>query len=253
MYYVEMLYARSRMLWYIGITGVLALTFLYFVAFPPAGAHVRNEGQDVPMDPIFIGASFAASIMASMLAATLNRDQSHLAYMWTRPLSRVRIALNYIVVDIVTILLAYGWIVGLCFFVLSVPPLNHPIPDSQSIPILLRGIAVPLMLYAVVEVATSWSPQRLGAAIGIFWGAGWTSLILGEINLPVIGPLLRVINLFNPIAYFPDYHSHGVNVNVGPEIAHTSLLSFDFQTGLAYAICTIALIVATYNWKRMEA
>lgn len=255
MYYMEFLYVRNRLLWFMGIITAIALVFLYFVAFPPPGAHIRNEGQDVLMDPMLILASVPALVMASMLAGTLNRDQSHLAYVWTRPIPRARIALTYVLIDAAAILLSYGFVVAVVMAVLAVPPQNHVIPDADTGAILARSILVPLMIYAIVEIATSWIPQRFQSAIGIFWGAAWATLILAELNLPFpLGQLLRLLNLLNPIAYFPSYQGHGVNVQMGPEeLPHIPTIAFDLQTLLGYAICLVALIVATYNWKRMEA
>jgi hypothetical protein len=253
MYYVEALFASKRLLCFTLILLAMAAAFTYVVTFPPVGMRIHNVGQDIQFDPILIGASFAALIMASMLAGTLNRDQSHLAYLWTRPVSRVSIALSYMLVDIATIVLSYGVVLAIGAMVFAVPPQNHLIFDSQTAGIVVHSIALPLMAYALIEVGTSWNPQRQGAAVGIFWASAWVSLILSEILPSSLAQFFRIVNLFNPIAYMTDIHGHGVNVAAGPEQSHIFALTFTAQTILAYAIFVVACAVAIYNWKRMEA
>ncbi|MGH7716637.1 MAG: hypothetical protein ACREML_11645, partial [Vulcanimicrobiaceae bacterium] len=254
MYYVELMFVRSRIYWYVGIILIIAAVFLYFVTFPPAGAHIHNGGQDIPLNALLIGASWFACIMASMISSTLNRDQSHLPYMWTKPVPRERIALSYIAIDVLTILFAYGFVLLVGAAVLAVPPRNHMLTDDLTIPFLLRTLAIPLMLYGIVEVATSWSQLRLGSAVGIYWGGAWTMLLLSGLHLPApLGPLVTVVNLINPLAYFPEEHSHGVHIVTGGAAMHLIAMPFGVTTALAYCIFVASIAVAIYNWKRMEA
>ena len=254
MYYVEYLFARTRLLWFTAICLAMATVFTIFVTKPPAGVHIQNNGQDVSANAMFIGAAWFASIMASILSTTLNRDQSHLAYIWTRPIPRERIALSYMLVDVLAILASFGIAIAVAAMVFAVPPANHITTDSQTGAILARSLAVPLMLYGIVEVATSWSPLRIGAAIGIFWGVAWVLLILAAISWPApLGQILIVLNAFNPLAYFPEVQGHGAVVSMSMSGANMLPLPFAAQTLLAFAIFVTALTLAIYNWKRMEA
>ena len=253
MYYAEVAFARTRLLWFSSVCLAVAAVFTYFVTFPPPGARIHNLGQAVWFNPVLIGASVAACIMASLLAGTLNRDQPHLAYVWTRPAPRVRIALGYMLVDIVTILLSYAVVVAIFTMVLAVPPRNSLTFDSETGGIFVRSIGVPLMVYAIIEVATSWSPRRFGSVAGVFWPTAWFALILSEIVPFPFGELLRILNLLNPIAYIADSHGQGINATSGFEQPHTIALTFAVKTILAYGIFAVACVVAIYNWKRMEA
>lgn len=253
MYYAEWLYARSRFLWYVAICVAIAGVFTYFVSFPPAGAHIRNEGQDVPIDYPLVFASVVTLIMASMMSATMNRDQSHLAYIWTKPIPRERIALSYILVDVATIVITYFAVFAIMAGVLAIPPLNHMIPEPDSWFVLARAVAVPLMVYAAVELATSWSPARLSAAMGLWWPTSIALLFLSQLRLPVgIAQIVTLVNFLNPLAYLPESHGHAVDIRI-VDGAHPITLPFNEQTAVAYAIIVVALVVATYNWKRMEA
>lgn len=251
MYYAELLYARHRLLIFTAVAVVVAAIFTYFVTFPPPGAHVRNNGQDIPMDVLLGFAGFFACIMASMVAATMNRDGAHLSYMWTKSIARGQIALSYIVVDVLTILAAYAIVVGVCMLVLSIPPSNPVTFDDQTVPMLARTLVMPLMVYGVVEVATSWTPTRLGAAGGLIWPIGIATEFLAELNLPPpLTQMFHALNIINPLAYFPEIHIvHHVNIT-----ASTALpLDFNAQTIMAYCIFVAACVIAAYNWKRMQA
>jgi hypothetical protein len=251
MYYVEILFARSRLFWFTVVALLVAAVFSYFVTFPPPHAHIRNNGQDVSFDGVLIFAGFFAMIMASMLGATLNRDGSHLPYIWTKPVARERIALTYMAIDVLTILASFGVIVAVCSIVLAIPPQNPLKFDDLTGAILARTLAVPLMLYGIIEVSTSWTPMRLGAAGGIIWPVSLAVEFLAAINLPFpLGQIFYVINVFNPIAYLSGLHGSS-HVQVTPSEA----LPFDFttQTILAFCIFVAGCVIATYNWKRMQA
>jgi len=251
MYYAEILYARRRLLIFAAVAVLVAAVFTYFVTFPPPNAHVVNNGQDVPFDAVLGFGGFFATIMASMVAASMNRSSLHLPYVWTKPASRERTALSYMLVDILTILAAFAVVVAICSIVLALPPRNRMTFDHQTLLMLSRSLAVPLMLYAVVEAATSWTPRRLAAAGGLIWPIGFALDFLTEINLPFpLAQVFFVLNIFNPIAYIPTirFHSH-------LEISASSPLPLDFngQTIVALCIFVLACCIATYNWRRMQA
>ena len=253
MYYVEVLYARSRLLWFTAIALVVAAIFVYFVTFPPPHAHIVNNGQDVQINFVLAFGSFWAAIMASILGATLNRDGSHLPYMWTKPIARERIALSYMVIDVLTIVASFVVVVGICAIVLAIPPLNHIKHDEMTGLVIARSLAAPLMLYGMIEVTTSWLPTRLSAAGGLIWPIGLGIEFLASINLPLpLSKIFFAINIFNPIAYLSSVHGHG---SQSAQVASDSPLPFDFvgQTELAFCIFALSCALAIYNWKRMQS
>lgn len=255
MYYVEYLFARSRIVWYTAILLAIGVVYLTVINNPPRGSSIHVNGNDVLIDGVFLGASWGAVIMASMLSSTLNRDHSHLAYIWTRPIPRERVALTYMLIDVFTILLAYGIALGVAVLVLAYPPRNQLTMDAMTGAMLARSVAVPLMFYGLAEIITSWSPlSRVGIAMGVLWGGGWIFIILGAIGFaPPIAQILSFINLFNPIAYFPEIHHGNINIQIAGGTPQMSPIGFAAQTFLAYAIFVVGCAVAIYNWKRMEA
>ena len=255
MYYVEYLFARNRVVWYTAILLLFAATYLIFINNPPRGSSIHVNGNDVLIDGVLVGASWCAVIMASMLSSTLNRDHSHLPYIWTRPRRREQTALAYMLLDVATIALSFIIAVGIAALVLAYPPRNHLVTDAATGAVLLRSLAIPLMFYGLAEVVTSWSPApRVGMAVGVLWGGGWIFIILGAVGFQTpIAQILSFINLFNPLAYFPDIHSHGFNIKIAGGTPQMFPIGFAAQTILAYVTFVVGCAVAIYNWKRMEA
>jgi len=252
MYYVEMLAARNRLLWFSSIVVLIGLVAIVTVRQAHA-VNVDVEGSvGVPFGVMLLGASWFTCIMSTLLGATLARDYLHLPYIWTRPIARGRIAFEYILVDCVTILIAFGILVGVAAAVLSVVPRLYLESGQQTLwPALLRAISVPLMWYGLIEVASSWRGKRAQSFAGLSWAVFWALIILDALNFPgPAGAVIVALNLFNPMAYLPQQHSS--NFTVGVTGAPAFPLSFNEQTLLAYFIFFASCIVAIYAWKRME-
>ncbi len=208
----------------------------------------------MPLNLILLASAWFACVFATMVAGTLSRDYSHIPYIWTRPAARERIALEYVVVDIAAIAIAFALLTGVSVATLSGIPHLHVVADASSWQILLRALAVPFMWYGLVEVATSWSGQSGRAMIGVSWAVFWGLAILDALRFPgILGKLLVVLNIFNPMAYLPQTHAQSVDFQVGV-LGMTSIpLNFDERTVLAYAIFVASCVIAISAWKRMEA
>jgi hypothetical protein len=253
MYYVELLAARHRLAWFslaVVLIGMIAVTTVRLAPIPSADL----PKIEVPVTVVLLGASWFACIMATLVAGTLSRDYSHLPYMWTRPVPRVRIALQYIAVDVAAILLAFLILAVVTVATLDAIPRLHIAIDVSAWPTLLRALAVPLMWYGLVEVATSWNGARARAMIGVSWGLFWVLAILDALGFPgILGKLFVVLNVFNPMAYLPQTHAQNVDFQVGVLGLPPLPLSFNEQTVLVYTIFVVSCIIAIYAWKRMEA
>jgi len=253
MYYLEMLTARNRLAWFslaVVLVGMIAVTTVRFAAPPSADL----PGIAVPFNIVLLGSSWFACVFATLVAATLSRDYSHISYMWTRPAPRERIALQYIGVDIAAILLAFAILIGASVATLSLIPRLHVVADASAWQFLARALAVPLMWYGIVEVSTSWNAGRARAMVGVSWAVFWGLAILDALGFPgLLGKLFVVLNIFNPMAYLPQTHAQNVDFQVGVLGLSPVPLSFNEQTALAYTIFAVSCIVAIYAWKRMEA
>lgn len=254
MYYIEALHARRMFMWFGGIAVCIGIAII------AVGLNIHNHvvvngkkpDGHVPIAAVFVAAGYLSCIMATMLAATLNRDRSHLAYIWTRPQPRERIALSYILVDVITIVVAYALVSGVCFVIFTNLPVGPLVPNPNLMVAVLSYLALPLMWYGLVEVATSWNHLRGSSIAGLSWGVFWGLLILRAFPLPApFGQIVAVFSIFNPLAYFTT--KHGMSITLGGPGASTLALSDLTQTFVAYGIFLISCTVAILAWKRMEA
>ncbi|HEY1728823.1 MAG TPA: hypothetical protein VGG22_10650 [Candidatus Baltobacteraceae bacterium] len=253
MYYIEILTARNRLAWFSAVVvliGVIAVTTVRLVPQPD----FDQPGVAVPFNIILLGSSWFGCVFATLVAGTLSRDYSHISYLWTRPAARERIALGYIGVDVVAILIAFILLIGVSVATLSAIPRLHVVTDASTWEVLARSVAVPLMWYGLVEVATSWNGSRARAMVGVSWAVFWVLAILEALSFPgPLGKLFVVLNVFNPMAYLPQSHAPNVDFQVGVLGISPVPLPYNEQTMLAYAIFAVSCIVAIYAWKRMEA
>lgn len=255
MYYIEALFARRMFTWFGSI--VICIGLLIVFVTRSVHQHVVVDGQKfhghtLPMDAVFVVAGYLSCVMATMLAATLNRDRSHLAYIWTRPESRERIALSYMLVDVLTIVLAYALASGVCFAVIASVPAGALVPSSHLATTVLGFLALPLMWYGLVEVATSWNSVRGSTFAALSWAIFWGLLILRALPLPTpFGQIVAILSIFNPLAYFTT--KHGLSIGFGQAGTSTLVLNDAMQALVAYAIFLISFTVAIFAWKRMEA
>jgi hypothetical protein len=252
MYYVEVLVARNRLAWFslaVVLVGMIAVTT---VRLAPQQASDLPQIA-VPLNVILLGSSWFACVFATLVAGTLSRDYGKIPYIWTRPVPRERIALEYIAVDLAAIVIAFALLTAVSVATLSTLPRLHVVADPSTWQILLRALAVPFMWYGLVEVATSWNGARARAMIGVSWAVFWVLAILDALNFPgILGKLFVLLNVFNPMAYLPQSHAQNVDFQVGVLGLTPIPLTFNGQTGLAYTIFVVSCIVAIYAWKRME-
>jgi len=254
MYYVEVLAARNRLAWFslvVVLVGMIAVTTVRLV---PQTAIADLPGIAVPLNIVLLGSSWFSCVFATLVAGTLSRDFGQIPYIWTRPATRERIALEYVAIDLTAIVVAFAILTAVSVATLSAIPRLHVVADASSWQVLLRALAVPFMWYGLVEVATSWNGPRARAMIGVSWAVFWGLAILDAINLPgFLGKLIVFLNVFNPMAYLPQTHAHNVDFQVGVLGLSPIPLTFNEQTVLVYTIFIVSCIAAIYAWKRMEA
>ena len=165
MAYVELLWTRKMFAWYAGF--VVVLGFASAAASNAFPSKLHASAQGLPLTWLFGISAYATCIMTTMIAGTLNRDREHLAYIWTRPLRRERVAFEYMLVDLATILAAFALVALTAVAVTNVFPGTHVVVDPDAWRSLVSYVALPLMWYGIIEAATSWNALKAGAAAGI--------------------------------------------------------------------------------------
>jgi hypothetical protein len=204
MEYVEMLRARRVLTWYGGLLLVLTgLCFALGVKSGPPQIHIGMSGPAIPIHSILSGAAFGAVLLAAFLAVGLDAEYKTTAITWTRPLSRVAIALRFLAVDFGTFIAA--WLLTVLLVVVAIVALGLGKyltfgGFSGTYIALMFGCAV--MWYGLVVLLTALLPGRGSAITGMSWAYVLVTPALTQIPFP---PLLHNVTVglvyLNPLVY----------------------------------------------------
>ncbi len=252
MFYVELLRIRIGLAWSAAacVLGVVGTA----VAALVCKCTVDSSNAALVLSEVSWAAALGGAIFASVYGGSLSyENDDHLPITWTKPIGRTAQALGTMARDALAIVAVFilicvaGWAIASLLG-------GHPIPlafDTQSWLILARALAFPLAWFGLTQALTAgYRGGRCGAIIGPMWPAleGLFALTL----LPLAAPLLaalRVLNLANPINYFPFWE-------MDDRFGH---LRYVFGFGVAVDIVCLALIailgavIAAGRWRRMEA
>lgn len=254
MIYVALLRARRTLLWtalaYAAIVAVAVVSFLtHHVTVQPG-----LDPFGLP-DSMFVSAAFAgALIVASVTATSLNREGPTLPIVWTKPLSRRRIALQYFAVDLGAVVGVGLLTVAACILIaLPTGALGHVLHDPNLGELLVRSLGVTFMWYAVVQAASAGLSGRGGALIGLSWPVFGGLLWLALADIPGLRPVGLALNVINPLAWLSSTTrvQHGVLTStVGslyPFLPHAVVVV------APWLLAGLALYLATVLWSRREA
>jgi hypothetical protein len=247
MEYVEMLRARRVLTWYGGIIFTL-LALGLIVGFKEARPHIQMSGATIHIEfsAILAGAAFGPLILAAFLAVCFDAEYKTVAITWTRPLSRLRIAGRYLMVDAATMIVA--WLLTLaavliCMAVLGLTRYLTFGPNVVDVILLAFGCAV--MWYGLVVVLTILLPGRGNAIAGASWA--YVLIVPGLSQIPFPHALHEVmvgLNYLNPLAYLGNLGSSGSRTLIaGGPVEHTVA---------AWLIGIAAIAVGTRLWATRE-
>ena len=256
MVYFEYLRVRRSFLIFAAVVTVLCLFVLALAGLHWNDIQIQVGRRHTVGVSIVFFTSFGAwgtAILATVIAASLNRQREHLAYTWTRPEKRETIALRFIAIDVAFLIAAFvlTMAIGMIVFFLLIGN-RVPLLWTGTVSAFLRAFGFALMWYAIVQAATAWASFRGGVVAGVSWPV---FIFLGGLEAARFPSPWRevftLVNLFNPLAYISGTH---VNARTG-DVTLESFLPFDATTRLAlmYSVAAIALIIAILSWRRMEA
>jgi hypothetical protein len=253
MFYVELLRIR------IGLAWAAAACALAVVGSAVAAVVCKCTGVDtsntaVVLSEVTWAAALGGAIFASVYGGSLSyENDDHLPITWTKPIGRTAQALGTMALDalaivaVVTLICTAGWTIASLLG-------GHWIPftfDTQSSLILARAFAFPLAWFGLTQALTAgYRGGRCGAIIGPMWPAleGLFALTLLPLTAPLLATL-RVLNLANPINYFPFWE-------MDDRFSHHR---YAFGFGVSIDIVCLALIamlgatIAAARWRRLEA
>jgi hypothetical protein len=214
---------------------------------------VIDTNGAVPMIYYMLLADIVAVIVATILAAPLAREiDGHLEVTLTKPISRVRYALEVIGTDAVGIVAASFLTVVvfyICQLLFESARLDFSGVNARAI---VMGLACPMAWYAMLCAATTWLHRSYVAVLGFAWPI---VLFIGVLTLI---PTHNVVALFvhdvawvlsrlNPLTYvsFAEPNEHGLLTYTSAGFAQR--LSMQILFFVAYGA------LAIWKWQRVEA
>ncbi len=209
-----------------------------------------------------IGILFAISaviglITATMLGGTLAKENDgHLELAWTKPVSRDRLALASMAVDMLTIVIsqvAAVVLILICILMFVAPRLY-----ANSLTPAVIGLALigPIAWYACLTAFSASMRRGLGLVCGLGWlaaivvpsvaqGTAYSVSDLGR----TVHAITQAIAYIDPIAYLS---FHGSLSNTGMQF-QTAIGSIGTSALILVGLTAIYVVLAVLQWRRVEA
>ncbi len=213
---------------------------------------VVDTNGSVPMLYYMALADIVALIVATLLAAPFAREiEGHLEIVMTKPISRVRYALEAIGVDILGILAASIMTIVafyLCQLLFETPRLDFSGINSRAI---AMGLLLPLAWYAMLAAATSWFPRNYGAVLGFAWPV---VLLIGGLSFVQPSNIVALfihdvawgLSRLSPLTY--------TSFNISSQMAQDQSLShFTLRLSMEALLFVVYGALAIWRWQRVEA
>jgi hypothetical protein len=248
--------------WTIGWAAVILVVAVGIVAaVQHAITTVEVNGSNwsalnVPLVAFAPLAMFLSMIYASGAGLSLNVERQTLALSWTKPLSRVAVALRIVAVDVAAIVASnvFAWIVILSVIVSA---RGSVIVGPSTFSVMVASLGVAIMWYALIVALTSMLPGSGGMVMGLLWPAALLiSQLRGQIG-GVFGTIVLALNVINPLAY--------MNLQISSD-ATSSSSTMAPNSGLAYwqapvderaaLVCLLSVVLIAIGvaiWTRREA
>jgi hypothetical protein len=204
----------------------------------------------IPLGILFGIAAYLAMGFATILGTSLNKENGRGGFAFTKPISRERLALTFIGIDLVAIAAIFVFTILLGFASFAVLGILGKVVIDPSVAMVAAvGLGATVMWYGLLQAATA---MRVSGG-GLFVGMSWVLFTLGlpfyAITFlgPIFHSLIAVINFFNPLAYFA-LTSHNEVVSTASILGFAPGASIAITWSIAIAAC----IAAIYGWKRVE-
>jgi hypothetical protein len=218
----------------------------------------HDMSADIPVSILFAIAEVFALITATMLGGALAKENDgHLEIAWTKPVSRDRLALASIGVDMATILVSQLAAVLLILLVCAmfIVPTFHA--DALTLPAIALTLLGPLAWYACLTAFSASLKRGLGMVVGLGWLAALaipaieqgTAYLSSDIGLAIHGAF-KALTYIDPIQYV-HIAFHGSAGSAGMQSMSTGPLGTSVVLLLILTIAYAA--AAVLQWRRVEA
>ncbi len=269
--YVEFLRVRRALIIYailVAIAAIVTVASVSLASVHTVGANVSitidSNGKPepflphfavshwrVPLGLLFGLAGYAAVTIATVFASSLNKENDGANFVFTKPISRERLALQHMAIDAAGILSAF---VIACVAIFgsfaALGLLDHIARDAQALWIAALGLGIGFMWYGIMQAVTASYRGKGGTLVAWSW-AGFV-ILAGVSGVTFLGSavhaLVGALNFFNPIAYFTTLASSGGNVTVASVVG----MSLEMRVAIAWCIALVTCALATRIWKNVE-
>ena len=216
------------------------------------GATHEHSFGPIYLDVIFDGAAFCAIVFGSVLASSLNRANAYANFVFTKPISRERLALRFMSLDAAAIALSFAiaCVVALAA-IASLGFANLLTSGPLSIWVAACGLGVAFLWFGLLQAITAPLPGGGGVIVGISWPVflGLLPLPLFKALGPMVTSLATALDFLNPLYYMPNVtqESHrGISIDTATGLA------LPLQTAIVWALALVACTSATRIWRRFE-
>jgi hypothetical protein len=255
--YIEFLRLRRAFYWYGGV--LVGVTLLGLVSLNLNATHVeRGNPGELGISGVFAIAVYCGAVFATVISRSLNKENDGVEMVWTKPVSRQRLALQYFAYDLGAIVVATLLAALLMSIVLldvgaiMHTPVSLVVFDAQSTSSLALGLGVAFMWYGLLQAATAWSVNSAALAVGLSWGLFAALIAFSHTPPSVFHSIVMALNVLNPLAYMTavTFSDAGGVVNA---TTHSIFAGNIWQrAGIAWAIGLAACAGAIALWKRLE-
>lgn len=205
----------------------------------------------IPLELLVGIAGYGAIIFATVLAASLNKENGFAHFAFTKPISRQRLALRHFAIDAAGVLAAFAIVsIAIVSAFAFEGGLDRVVFATRAISVAFLALGVGFMWYGILQAATAAYRGKGGAIVGWSWAI--FGLLIGVRDQPFLGPffgaLVRVADVVNPFAYAPQILDDGR----GGALVSTLNGSIEAQGTIAWCIAVVSCALAVWLWKRVE-
>jgi hypothetical protein len=255
MFYVELLRARNTLAITVGGLLLLAGVAISTLVLWPSHLHVTSYAAQTAFDVIGWIAALVTAIVATILGSSLACENcEHLEIAWTKPISRTMYAAGLFLVDLACLALVFIAAVGITYSVVSLyvgGPVHVPF-DASNAWRTARFALFPVSMFGLAQALTSGTRGAwAGGMVGAMWPvAELLSIVAARPLNAVWHKIFAVINLVNPLGYFPFWEFDDTEGSALREFFGYGLTT---DTLALAAIAILGVAIAMVRWRRMEA
>jgi hypothetical protein len=218
---------------------------------PVAAHHLAHVMGTIPLSAILILVTVLTMMFTTALASSLNKERDNLFSTFTKPISRVRLALWYFAIDAGAILTAFvlAAVLAVAVPIAAAGDVSRVIFDQSATATAVLGFGAALMWFGLVQAATAGYRGSGGIVAGLSWPV--FGVLAGLRSAEWLGPMVHglivALDVFNPLVVLATVGSENLGSGAPPDGLGPAV-----RIGLTYAIAAGACGLAILSWQRRE-